>query len=60
MKCFICGQEIENDRAIRLFDKEVCSLCLYSIGEIAINHVLYDFYKDRIKELQRIKIQEVL
>lgn len=60
MKCAICGQEIKDGRAIKLFEKDVCNLCIYSISEIAVSHVLYDFYKDRIKEIQRNKLMEIL
>jgi hypothetical protein len=60
MVCEICGEKISDLKSIRLFDKDICSLCIYSIAEIPVNHILYDFYKDRVKNLQMKKIKEIL
>ncbi|WP_133629114.1 sigma factor G inhibitor Gin [Fonticella tunisiensis] len=58
MICSVCGEE--TSKSIKLFDKDICSLCMISIKEVPVNHILYDFYKDRIKKIQMQKIKELL
>jgi hypothetical protein len=60
MKCSICQGEIKSKSITRLFNKDICGLCIYSIGQIHVNHILFDYYKDRIKDLQRKAIIDVL
>jgi hypothetical protein len=60
MSCSICGGEIKGKNKIRLFNTDICGLCIYSIGQIHVNHIFFDYYKDRIKELQRKIIIDVL
>jgi hypothetical protein len=50
MKCSICYGSIKNNR-INLFGKDICTLCIKCIGELGVDDIFYDFYKDRIKKL---------
>lgn len=60
MKCAICQGEISDKSSIRLFSSDICSLCIYSIGQIHVNHIFFDYYKDKLREIQRKMIQETL
>jgi hypothetical protein len=60
MVCSICQGEIKKTKSIKLFNHHVCSLCIYSIGRIHVDNIFFDYYKDRIKELQRQKLKEIL
>lgn len=60
MRCFICENEIKDRNNISLLDEKICSLCVASIGEIKINHILYNFYKDKIREIYRLKLNRDL
>ncbi|EYE89848.1 hypothetical protein Q428_00025 [Fervidicella metallireducens AeB] len=56
MRCFICENEIKDGNGINLLNEKICSLCVASIGEIKINHVLYNYYKDKIRDIYRLNM----
>jgi hypothetical protein len=55
MKCSICYGTIQNNK-ISLLGKDICGLCLKSIGELDVDDIFYDFYKDRIKSIIKLKL----
>lgn len=60
MKCEICSEEIYDLKSIKLFEGDICRLCMCSMAEIPVNHILYDFYKDKIRSVLMKKLHEVL
>lgn len=50
MKCAICYGDIKLHRTC-LLGKDICSLCMKSIGDIDVNNIFYDYYKDKIKNI---------
>lgn len=55
MKCSICYGTIKYSR-INLLGKDICSLCIKSIGDIDVDNIFYDFYKDRIRNIVKLKL----
>jgi hypothetical protein len=60
MKCPICYENMDNDKNIRIFDSEICSMCLSSIGKIDVENIFYDYYKDRIKHIQSSIMKDLI
>lgn len=60
MRCFICSEKIENEIPLKLFEKNICRLCMYSIAEVSVDNIFYDFYKERIKMIQQQKLKETI
>jgi hypothetical protein len=60
MKCPVCYETIDNDKHIRIFGSEICSMCLSSIGEIDADNIFYDYYKDKIKYIQSSVVKDLI
>lgn len=55
MKCSVCYGKAGSNK-INLFGNDICSLCIKSIGDIDVDNIFYDFYKDRIKNIVKLKL----
>lgn len=55
MKCSVCYETIENSK-VSILGRDICVLCIKSIGESEADNIFYDFYKDRIKNIIKTKL----
>ncbi len=53
MRCFICSEEIKNEKPLEIFKANICEACVQSINEIHAEDIFYDFYRDRIKNIEK-------
>lgn len=58
MKCSICRIETGDRGCIILFGKEICKLCMKSIGSISVDNIFYDYYMDRIKDIEAAELKK--
>lgn len=55
MKCSVCYGRIKNKR-VNLLGENICGLCIKCMGEIDVDNIFYDYYKDRIKHILKVKL----
>lgn len=53
MRCSICFGEIKDKSAVKILHRDICMLCITSIIKISVNNIFYDYYRDRIKDIER-------